>query len=140
MPARRGHLGWFSSGLLQLMNRSGAWTRRIPPLAMGGLALALMVAILPSSLHVPSTGPNAQAEVAPVPGAGNQQTNLSQLGLAESGTVGGLGGAVTGDAAPELLQGLAPGNPVAQQSHCVGNPARQTEDPLSPPCVAFWQA
>ncbi|MHB8508002.1 MAG: type 1 periplasmic-binding domain-containing protein [Candidatus Dormibacteria bacterium] len=124
---------------------SSAWPRRVPPLAMGALALALMIAILPSSLHLPTTGPGSQAEVAPVPGQGKTQANLSQLGLADSGTVGGGGSSALGDAAPptpaveEILGGLAPNPGVAQQSRCVGNPPRQTEDPLSPPCVGFWQ-
>ncbi|MHB8508004.1 MAG: type 1 periplasmic-binding domain-containing protein [Candidatus Dormibacteria bacterium] len=112
---------------------------------MGALALALMIAILPSSLHLPTTGPGSQAEVAPVPGQGKTQANLSQLGLADSGTVGAGGSSALADAAStppplaELLAGLAPGGGVAQQAHCVGNPPRQTEDPLSPPCVAFWK-
>ncbi|MHB8508001.1 MAG: type 1 periplasmic-binding domain-containing protein [Candidatus Dormibacteria bacterium] len=111
---------------------------------MGALALALMIAILPSSLHLPTTGPGSQAEVAPVPGQGKTQANLSQLGLADSGTVGGGGSSASGDAAPptpaveEILGGLALNHGVAQQSRCVGNPPRQTEDPLSPPCVPSW--
>ncbi|MHB8510258.1 MAG: hypothetical protein ACYDGR_16705 [Candidatus Dormibacteria bacterium] len=122
------------------------WARRLPPLVMGALALALMIAILPSSLHLPITGPGSQAEVAPVPGQGNTQANLSQLGLADSGTVGGAGESAVADAgspptpAVDIVGGLPPGtNKVAQQAACVGNPARQTEDPLSPPCVPFWQ-
>ncbi|MHB8507996.1 MAG: type 1 periplasmic-binding domain-containing protein [Candidatus Dormibacteria bacterium] len=78
-----------------------------------------------------------------MPGRGQTQANLSQLGLADSGTVGSGGNSAVGDAVQptplaEFLQGLAPGT-VAQQGHCVGRPPRQTEDPLSPPCVAFWQ-
>ncbi|MHB8509815.1 MAG: hypothetical protein ACYDGR_14405 [Candidatus Dormibacteria bacterium] len=124
---------------------SSTFSRRVPPLVMGALALALMIAILPSSLHLPITGPGSQAEVAPVPGQGKTQANLSQLGLADSGTVGAAGSSALADAGQptplaELLQGLAPGTgTVAQQAHCVGSPPRQTEDPLSPPCVASWQ-
>src|SRR2546428_8494449 len=88
--------------------RSKILVRRLPPLAMGGLALALMVAILPSSLHVPNTGPTGQAEVAPVPGTGQNASNLAQLGLAESGTVGGGGSTALDDAAPDILGGIAP--------------------------------
>ncbi|MHB8510256.1 MAG: hypothetical protein ACYDGR_16695 [Candidatus Dormibacteria bacterium] len=128
-----------------MSSSTNARLRRLPPLVMGALALALMIAILPSSLHLPITGPGGQAEVAPVPGQGNTQANLSQLGLADSGTVGGAGASALGDAfaspspLAELLQGLVPGTgTVAQQSHCVGNPPRQTEDPLSPPCVPLW--
>ena len=128
------------------MNHGKAWSRRIPPLVMGGVALALMMAVLPSSLHLPVTGPGGQAEVAPVPGQGNSQANLSALGLADSGTVGSGGaganadGVVPSPPVESLLKALGANGlgTVAQQSHCVGNPPRQTEDPLSPPCVPFW--
>ncbi|MHB8507993.1 MAG: hypothetical protein ACYDGR_04995 [Candidatus Dormibacteria bacterium] len=119
--------------------------RNLPPIIIGALALALMVAVLPSSLHLPVTGPGGQAEVAPVPGQGRTQANLSQLGLADSGTVGGGGSSAVGDALPsplaEIISSLDARGPrgTAQQYHCVGNPPRQTEDPLSPPCVAAWQ-
>ncbi|MHB8508007.1 MAG: hypothetical protein ACYDGR_05070 [Candidatus Dormibacteria bacterium] len=116
--------------------------RRLPPLIMGALALALMIAILPSSLHLPVTGPGSQAEVAPVPGQGQNQSNLSQLGLADSGTVGEGGNAAAGDALlalPALPANIVAGlNPrgAAQQHRCFGSPPRQTEDPLSPPCAS----
>ena len=112
---------------------------------MGGVALALMMAVLPSSLHVPITGPGSQAEVAPVPGQANGQTNLSSLGLADSGTVGSGGSAANADGAVpplppggQLLNGIASHGGAAQQARCIGNPPRQTEDPLSPPCLAGW--
>ena len=125
----------------------GRISRRLPPLVMGGVALALMVALLPSSLHLPITGPGSQAEVAPVPGQGNSQANLSALGLADSGTVGSGGAGANADGSMpsppvgSLLKALGANGlgTVAQQSKCVGNPPRQTEDPLSPPCVPFWQ-
>lgn len=118
----------------------GGFSRRLPPLVMGAVALALMVAVLPSSLHLPVTGPGSQAEVAPVPGQGNNQSNLSALGLADSGTVGSGGaGAIADGTAPtppgDLLSALLPGRSrVASSARCIGNPPRQTEDPLSPPC------
>ena len=125
--------------------RRSTLTRRVPPLVMGGVALALMIAVLPSSLHLPVTGPGSQAEVAPVPGQGNSQANLSALGLADSGTVGSGGaGALADGSNPlpspvgDLLQALPGTVRVASNVRCIGNPPRQTEDPLSPPCVAFW--
>jgi hypothetical protein len=110
---------------------------------MGLLALGLMMAVLPSSLHVPQTGPNGQAEVAPVPGSGQTQSNLSQLGLADSGTVGGGGNGVLADGGAQTPPAslILPGSTsarIASSHHCFGNPPRQTEDPLSPPCVAAW--
>ncbi|MCA1648644.1 MAG: hypothetical protein LC797_25330 [Chloroflexi bacterium] len=114
---------------------------------MGVLALALMVAILPSSLHLPITGPPGSAEVAPVPGKQQAGANLSQLGLADSGTVGSGGGAAVGDggapAGQDTTAGVSGGGPSpdpnAPRSQCYGNPPRQTEDPLSPPCKDPWK-
>ena len=128
------------------MGQGARWGRRLPPLIMGGVALALMMAVLPSSLHLPVTGPGGQAEVAPVPGQGSSQANLSALGLADSGTVGsgGAGGVADGSLPPippplsQLLTAMDGRGGPPQQAHCVGNPPRQTEDPLSPPCLASW--
>ena len=50
----------------------------------------------------------------------------------KQGNVPGAGGVPTpGPSKPE-------GPPKGRQRFCVGNPPRQTEDPQSPPCVAFW--
>src|SRR5258708_21973395 len=91
---------------------------------------------LPSALNLPQANPGQTLEYAPVPGNGTQANaggSFAGLGLGSggegSGTAGGL---------PDL--GLL--GPLAQQPpsqyRCVGNPPRQTEDPLSPPCLPSY--
>jgi len=115
------------------------WARRYPPLLSIGAALLIALAILPSSLNLPQTNPTQTLEYAPVPPEDEEedtppQGNISSLGLAGSQSLEG-DGATGGD---------LPGNPLGtgenrSQFRCVGNPPRQTEDPLSPPCVAFFE-
>ncbi|MHB8509100.1 MAG: hypothetical protein ACYDGR_10710 [Candidatus Dormibacteria bacterium] len=124
----------------------GAWGRKYPPLLVMAAALVLTMFALPSALNLPQANPSQTLEYAPVPGdRGNAPPGgaLSSLGLGTSSTAGDSGGAGSGAGAGlasspvalPLLSG-AGGNPSTKQ--CVGNPPRQTEDPLSPPCVAFF--
>ena len=121
----------------------GEWARKYPPLATILIALLLAIAVLPSALNLPQTNPTQTLEYAPVPPEDSDEPppagNLSSLGLGESSGVaedaeGGSGEG--GD--PELppLPGGKGTNPSTKR--CVGNPPRQTEDPLAPPCVAFF--
>ncbi|MHB8509816.1 MAG: hypothetical protein ACYDGR_14410 [Candidatus Dormibacteria bacterium] len=125
-----------------MSRRRSELATRLPPIIMGLLALGLMVAILPSSLRLPTTGPGAAAEVVPGPNGQAPRNTIPNLNAAQGGTVGsggdGPGSAPTSLPTLEVIAGL-PGRSVPQQAHCVGRPARQTEDPLSPPCVATWQ-
>jgi hypothetical protein len=120
--------------------------RRYPALAFLALA-AFLATLLPSALRVPLSGPSASAEIAPVPGKSNDANgNLSALnassteglgyGLGSGGTGDGGGGGGGGGQGPPPAAGA---NPV--QKRCVGKPpyTRQTEDPLSPPCVAYFK-
>ena len=119
------------------MARHG-WSRKYPPLVAVVVALILAVFALPSALNLPVANPGQTLEYAPVPGDNGQAPpggNLAGLGLGsatspDSGTSGGtgLGGS----------EGLTPPQPPSQ-FQCVGNPPRQTEDPLSPPCVPFFR-
>ena len=124
--------------------------RRYP--ALGFLAAAaLLASLLPSALRVPLSGPTASAELAPVPGKSNSAPgDLSALGQTSTGGLGGdestgtlgprgfdrPGGTDFGDeeASPSDGSGRNP-----SEKRCVGKPARQTEDPLSPPCVPFFK-
>ena len=107
---------------------------------MGVFALAMMFGLLPTSLHVPTTGPGTQAVVIPAPGAsGADNGQQSQFGAAGGGeTVGSVPVATVApglvDLQPLPARGAPPG-----QARCVGRPARQTEDPLSPPCIASFK-
>jgi hypothetical protein len=120
--------------------------RRYPALAFLALA-AFLATLLPSALRVPLSGPSASAEIAPVPGKSNNANgNLSSLdatstnglgyGLGSGGVGGPGGGGASGSPPPPTGLGS---NPV--QKRCVGKPpyTRQTEDPLSPPCVAYFK-
>lgn len=105
------------------------------------VGLSLAVFALPSALNLPQANPSQTLEYAPVPGnQGNTSGgNLAGLGLGSSDAgpaSGAVGGEGPGQAPPPPLPaniGLAPST-----YECVGNPPRQTEDPLSPPCVAFF--
>ena len=132
------------------MSRATARLRRYP--ALGFLAVAaLLASLLPSALRVPLSGPSASAELAPVPGKSDSAPgDLSALGQTSTGGLGAGGGTgALGRGGPEGLGDpgvtVEPPPPPAgsgrnlRNKRCVGTPARQTEDPLSPPCVAFFK-
>lgn len=126
------------------------WSRKYPPLLALGVAALLILAVLPNSLNLPQTNPTTTLEYAPVPPEDNNDVppsgNLAAVGLGSSSGIQG-GGAPGGNDTPEaaLDDPLAPPPAVegqkasATNKRCVGDPPRQTEDPLSPPCVAFFQ-
>jgi hypothetical protein len=110
-------------------------------LAAAGLVALLILAILPSSLNLPQSAPTEPLEFAPVPPEDDITTppagNFSSLSLAGGQS---LGTSDTGLLPPpadggEILGGRAK-NP--RTKRCVGNPPRQAEDPLSPPCAAYF--
>ena len=118
------------------------WSRKYPPLVTILVALVLAIAVLPSALNLPQTNPTQTLEYAPVPPEDDDVPppagNLSSLGLGQSSGVaadaeGGDGPG--GDSLPPLPGGKG-ANPSTKR--CVGNPPRQTEDPVAPPCVAFF--
>lgn len=115
--------------------------RKYAPLSSLAAGLLVAVVVLPSSLNLPQTNPQTVLEYAPVPP--NQSappppgSNFSALGLGSSGTLGaGTPGGGAGGASGMPLANPLSGNP--SNYRCVGSPPRQTEDPLSPPCVAFF--
>jgi len=116
-------------------------TSNYGPLVPAALISLLLLAVLPSALGIPQTNPSETLEFAPVPPKDDSVVdpplgNLSSLGLASGegfsgdGALGGEGGGGVPDPRG------AGKNPRTKQ--CVGNPPRQTEDPLSPPCVGFF--
>lgn len=135
------------------LGRSSEWARKYPPLLALLVALLIGLVVLPSSLNVPQSNPSTTLEFAPVPPEDDtppppQSGNLSSLGLAGSSGLQS-GGAPGGDAAPgpgdvpPEGDGLPPPldapagiGKSPRTKACVGNPPRQTEDPLAPPCVA----
>ena len=125
--------------------RFGDWARRYPPLAVIVGALLLAVFTLPSALNLPQSNPGQTLEYAPVPGDQGQTNpggNLAGLGLGSSDTGSGSGvGGGAGVGGPPPPPPPAPtGSDIHQTGKaCVGSPPRQTEDPLSPPCAAYFQ-
>ncbi len=117
-------------------SRSG-FLRRYPALGLMVAAAALAI-LLPSALTVPQSGPSTLAEFAPVPGAGDGRSDISDLGSAQSGGLGfGSGSGGKGELPPQQIG--APTQKTSRLKRCVGSPPRQTEDLLSPPCVAFFE-
>jgi hypothetical protein len=115
--------------------RASDWQRKYPPLIALVVALIIALVVLPSSLNVQQPNPSQTLEYAPVPPKDDTppppQGNFSNLGLGQSQ---GIASATTIPAAlPPPGKGVNPST-----KRCVGNPPRQTEDPLSPPCVAFF--
>lgn len=100
-----------------------------------------MLAILPSSLNMPQTNPAETLEYAPVPPEDDAAPptpsgNLGSLSLAGSGSLAGNAPEAKGGPSGASIPGAVGKNPTTKR--CVGDPPRQTEDPLSPPCVAFF--
>jgi hypothetical protein len=117
--------------------RAPEWARKYPPLVALIVGLVIALAILPSALNLPQSNPQETVEYAPVPpndeNQNNQNGNLSGLGLAGSASIG-TEGAFGGDETPPAV--TPPTVPRQEGVRCFGkNPPRQTEDPLSPPCV-----
>jgi hypothetical protein len=116
--------------------RGSDWQRKYPPMITLVVALLIALTVLPSSLNVQQPNPSQTLEYAPVPPKDDEppppQGNFSDLGLGSSEGIGE-------EPVPTTLPAPPPGgggNPTTKR--CVGNPPRQTEDPLAPPCVAFF--
>jgi len=127
--------------------------RRYPPLVAGLAALAIAAFVLPNALNVQQANPTETEQFAPVPSSGRQQPsqvgNLTSLSLGNSSTLAadGAGSGSGPGGGPPGVQPATPGLPPATpagtggtplQKDCVGAPPRQTEDPLSPPCVGYY--
>ncbi|MCI0347640.1 MAG: hypothetical protein L0221_19740, partial [Chloroflexi bacterium] len=113
------------------------WLRDYPPLLAIGAGLLIVLAVLPSSLNFPQSNPTETLEYAPVPPDDSENPpppagNLGSLGL-------GTTSAIADQAAAAPLPPVQSIAKDASAKRCVGNPPRQTEDPLAPPCVAFFQ-
>jgi hypothetical protein len=117
-----------------------AGLRDYVPLLLASLMMLGLLAVLPSALNLPQTTPSETLEYAPVPPEDDITTppsgNLSSLGLGSSNSIG-----TTGEAAGPPPDLTGPGGKAVKTpstKRCVGSPPRQTEDPLSPPCVASY--
>ena len=120
--------------------RTRRWTRSYPPLVLLAGAILMAVLILPSALNLPQSNPTTVLEYAPVPPTDKnppaQNGNLSSLGLGSSNTL------TAGAPPPPPPPPPAGGNGIGTTPtnfECVGNPPRQTSDPMAPPCVPYFQ-
>jgi hypothetical protein len=122
-------------------NRVRDWANRYPPLLLLVLIAFIALAVLPSALNLPQNNPSQTLEYAPIPPKDQDNAppagNIASLGLAGGSTLAqaGNGGEGPGGAAAPG-QGPAGAGRNPSLKHCVGQPLRQTEDPMSPPCVA----
>ncbi len=114
------------------------WSRSYPPLVLLVVAVLVAALVLPSALNLPQSNPTTVLEYAPVPPEDDSPPaddgNVSALGLGGTDTLA-EGGDPPPPPPPPPDEGLGE-NP--QQKRCVGDPPRQTEDPMSPPCVPFF--
>jgi hypothetical protein len=132
-------------GTIPGARRNSDAIRKYPPLLAILVAMAIVLAVLPSALNLPQSNPTQTLEYAPVPPDDqNDDTppdgNFASLGLGSSS--GQTGPGAQGGDGPGGLEATEPppsGN-TDYEFRCAGsNPTRQTEDPLAPPCVPFFE-
>lgn len=113
--------------------------RKYSPLLAAVAALTLAILVLPSALNLPQSNPSTVLEYAPIPPDDESPPPagaLSSLGLGSSG--GSSGGSLAG--VPQSNVQFNKGSSLRPQTkRCVGKPPRQTEDPMSPPCVPYFE-
>ncbi|GAC1595741.1 MAG: hypothetical protein NVS3B21_19020 [Acidimicrobiales bacterium] len=149
------------SAVVEMAPAKSEWSRRYPPLVSVAVALLIAILVLPSALNIPQSNPTQTQEYAPVPPDDQKKPpmkgNNASFGLGNDATIsdsgtggGGPGGGGLPPAPPPGTQlGLPPGiagaplpgkSPTTKQ--CVRDPKgvlRQSDDPLSPPCVADFR-
>ena len=126
--------------------RAGSkWAGRYPPLVLLVVGIVLVIAVLPSALNLPQANPATTPEYAPVPPSNDNgpppaNGNLSSLGL---GSTSGLTDQAPAQASDQSSANQTEASATVRRNpstkRCVGNPPRQTDDPLSPPCVGFFK-
>src|SRR4051812_32924222 len=125
---------------MTVVNQRGV--RRYGPLAPVAIAFTLAAFVLPSALTLPQTNPTQTLEYAPVPPTDDSdsppQGNLGSLGLGTTATESGVGGSVNAVGGPPVAPVASGLGARPRTKHCVGTPPRQTDDPLAPPCVAYF--
>jgi len=126
------------------------WSRRYLPLIPVIIALLIALLVLPSALNLPQSNPTQTEEYAPVPPTQKtqpQQGNVSSFSLGNQATIGDTGNGTPPPPPPGHQLGLPPSltsilqGKTPNTKDCVYDAKgvlRQTEDPLSPPCVAYF--
>ena len=115
--------------------RSSFWATKYLPFLALPVLFVVSIMVLPSSLKNPQTQPTESAEYAPVTDGepGPAGGNVSSFGLGSSGFRSADPPIPLSSSGSGTVLGKTPST-----KRCVGNPPRQTEDPLSPPCVAYF--
>ena len=110
-------------------------TRRLPGFLNLFGALLVMALVLTVALRAQTTQPPSIAEFAPQPQHAIKEAPPELTSRFGSGSGGSAG--LPAQPSPSPSPATLP--PGARLNQCVGDPPRQTEDPQSPPCVAFWK-
>ncbi len=111
------------------------------------IGMILLLLIVPLAMHVNQNPPPVVAEFAPRAEQTIKDTPPDQTSKVgnQNGSGGPAKGAGSGGGtpAPSPSPQVDTRNqaPIDLQAvkHCIGNPPRQTEDPQSPPCIAYWK-
>jgi hypothetical protein len=123
------------------------WRRRYPPLISIIVAAIIALVVLPSALNLPQTNPTQTEEFAPVPPSDKtppHRGNVSELSLGNDSTIANdvAEGPGSPPTLPPLAGGLGASGKTPTTKQCVRDSQgvlRQTDDPLSPPCVADFR-
>lgn len=114
--------------------------RQYSPLLAIVVAFLVMILIMPSALNLPQANPSTVLEYAPIPPEDDSPPQVAQSGAFASLGLGVSGGTGAGEIGSGTGTISKPGRTrLPQGKRCVGNPPRQTEDPMAPPCVATFQ-
>lgn len=125
------------------MRRTGDRANRSWPIIAAVLGACLLIfVVLPNPFRIPSNEPSAVAEFAPVPGKkeqSNRSGSFSATGFAEGGGFGALPPDAADGGPGSSRKPRKPKFQAGKDKPCYGKPPfqRQTEDPLSPPCVVW---
>lgn len=111
---------------------------RGPGTMYAALAFALMVLIGAVALTIRQPPPPTVAEFAPQAVQQIKQAPSNQSSKFGSGA-GGEGLLESTTTAPNTTSTTARAIAANLLKKCVGEPPRQTEDPQSPPCIAYWE-
>ena len=123
----------------EISGKDSKFRRWSPPTLTLVMVFLLAVVLLPSALNIPQSNPNTVLEYAPVPPDEESQT-AEQGNLAALGQAQGSSQAQGGREEPPLpIPAGGQGGQKRTGKKCVGNPPRQTEDLMSPPCVSFFE-
>lgn len=110
---------------------------RAPGLVSGGSVALMMVALAAVALTSRPDSPPSIAELAPQAVTQIDEAPADQ-GVTGSGRGPGSAATTTPPTATQATTSTTAAIEVPRVRRCIGDPARQTEDPQSPPCVPYF--